>query len=99
MGAQQAMQDTTSAMPALLSLAKSKAGPTNQEVAKAVAEYEVEMIPRAFYWVKSSGNGDLLKFSKLQLFIMGRVMALAGVYVWIRKLLGWKPVDEVPEFN
>lgn len=99
MGANQSMHDTASALPALLSLAKNEEGATNAEVAKAVEEYEAEMIPRAFSWVKASGDGDLLQFSKLQLFIIARIMDVAGVYTWAKRMLGWVPQDQTPELR
>jgi hypothetical protein len=54
-----AMLDTTIILPLLKRLQKSaKATGTNtsREVSEACAEFEREMIPRAFYWVNESGG-------------------------------------------
>ena len=58
MGANQAMRDAADALPLILQLAQtSREGHlTDHDYALAVAQYESEMIPRAFKWVRSSGG-------------------------------------------
>jgi hypothetical protein len=59
MGGNQAMNDTADVLPAILSLAnkaRSERELYESDFASAVHDYESRMIPRAFYWVKTSSR-------------------------------------------
>lgn len=63
MGGNQAMRDTATLLPILLSLndqLSSEKRLSKQSIDLACEKYENEMIPRAFSWVQKSGGGSLL---------------------------------------
>jgi hypothetical protein len=63
MGGNQAMCDAgklLTRITRLAELAKSKNGLPRAEIEKSVTEFEAEMIPRAFEWVKKSGGDDFV---------------------------------------
>lgn len=56
------MCDTATALPLLVRLshlALPQGGVANSDVSKACEEYEAEMMPRAFEWVKKSGGAQI----------------------------------------
>ena len=63
MGGNQAMYDSgvvMAKMAHLAQVARSTKRVLRREIEKAVIEYEEEMIPRAFEWVKKSGGDDFV---------------------------------------
>ena len=85
MGGNTAMCDTATALPLLSRLASlSVSGTlTHNDISKACDEYEAEMIPRAFAWVRKSGGSNIV----VSLFIHMKVPELtpkpidAGTFV------------------
>ena len=63
MGGNQAMYDSGMVMAKMAhfaQIARSTKRVPRKEIEKAVTEYEEEMIPRAFEWVKKSGGDDFV---------------------------------------
>lgn len=63
MGGNQSMRDIATALPQLKRLAEvAKSGnPLSEKLlTEACSEYENEMIPRAFEWVKKSGGSTIV---------------------------------------
>lgn len=63
MGGNSAMRDTATALPLLKELAQlaGKNGTiTTEDAEQKVQQYEAEMIPRAFEWVKKSGGTNVM---------------------------------------
>ena len=63
MGGNQAMRDAATALPILVGLASQASSGqhlSTQSIKEACKEYEDEMIPRAFSWVRKSGGSNLM---------------------------------------
>ncbi|KAK5688095.1 hypothetical protein LTS10_000073 [Elasticomyces elasticus] len=63
MGGNQAMRDTATMLPILVRLNQEAQGDRNlsrSAIQMACAEYEDEMIPRAFAWVRKSGGRTII---------------------------------------
>lgn len=63
MGANQSMYDAVTMLPLLCKLndaAKSRGNVSLSLIEEAVHEYEAEMIPRSFEWVKKSGGDNFV---------------------------------------
>jgi hypothetical protein len=63
MGGNTALNDTATALPMLTrlaSLASSSGKVDDAAVVQACREYEDEMMPRAFGWVKASGGANMV---------------------------------------
>lgn len=61
------MCDTATALPLLArlsNLASSHGRADGTEIARACAEYEAEMMPRAFEWVRKSGGAQVVVCSR-----------------------------------
>lgn len=57
------MYDAGKMLPFLTGLARQhsdKNGVSSEEISKAASEYESEMIPRAFDWVRKSGGDNFI---------------------------------------
>ena len=67
------MSDTASALPLLVRLSHLSASPTGtspRDITEACEEYEAEMIPRAFEWVKKSGGVHIVVRTKCPIPIL-----------------------------
>ncbi|KAK6082287.1 hypothetical protein SCUP515_02579 [Seiridium cupressi] len=108
MGGQQAMRDTADALPLILKLsqkASSSEGLRPEDFAAACNEYEDAMIPRAFDWVRKSGNDnwvplDLSKtLHRLVIRIGSSLIPLARIGYWIISwIVDTKRFEDAPEF-
>ncbi|GAM35133.1 hypothetical protein TCE0_017r03212 [Talaromyces pinophilus] len=109
MGANQSMYDAVTMLPLLCKLddvAKSRGNVSLSLIEEAVQEYEAEMIPRSFEWVKKSGGDDFVPVDsstiKGKLFFILAAQALNLVCLWYRFkgiFTGEPLVEEIPEFS
>jgi hypothetical protein len=63
MGGNTAMSDTATALPLLVRLSHVKLSPSGislRDIVDACEQYEAEMIPRAFEWVRKSGGASIV---------------------------------------
>ncbi|KAI8241420.1 hypothetical protein K4K55_012417 [Colletotrichum sp. SAR 10_96] len=108
-GRNQAMYDADKMLPFLTGLASQysgKNGVSTEEMAKAVIQYESEMIPRAFDWVRKSGGDNFIPLntsevsSRAFLFLAGQWLKLLAFFSKFQGLFGrTTAVDDTPEFN
>ncbi|KAF4869150.1 Zeaxanthin epoxidase [Colletotrichum siamense] len=108
-GGNQAMYDAGKMLPFLTGLASQysgKNGVSTEAMAKAVIQYESEMIPRAFDWVRKSGGDNFIPLntsevsSRAFLFLAGQWLKLLALFSKFQGLFGrTTAVDDTPEFN